>query len=280
MTFVLSQMRGFNARKRAATQPAFSDVVLLMPLDIAVANNTADISNSPLTFTLADFSLTGGFTTVLGADTLFGELTTDFMSGSGFVWGGNSYNENHFNFAAFSPSKLDLIGKNWCIEGHFKLESADGNDCGGWIINCGGLGRNLGNGWSGNYDLGMYGVGVDFSGVLRYSQGAANAGSSKQTLSSSAVTKDVYHHFAVSMADISGTPTIRVFIDGTKHTQATQTVAMSGAPSYFVVGGLWNQATPNTGYPFRGKLANLRITANNPVYIEDFYPPTAPHPTS
>lgn len=258
--------------------PVGSNVVLLMPLsDSPAALATADKSASALNFTLGDLS-PGAFTTAISSDTLFGALTTQFMGGVGYVQP-TSFNESHFNFAANSPAKLTLPTADWTMDAHFLLDVADGANSGGWIFNCGGLGYALANppDYSQNYSTGMYGLFIGPDGTPRYGQGPVGSGA-KQRLTGTTTAAGQYHHVRIVRYNTSTTPRLALAINGAFVVDTLQTVDMSGSPSFFVVGGLWNQSTPGPAYTFRGKLANVRIVKNEALTTTDFSPPSAPYP--
>lgn len=270
-----------------AGTPASGDVLFLAPLSDSPLNRvTADKSPSLRDMALSDFTYGSTFyghslTTAISADTLFGALTTLFSGGT--MWTTNSYDENHFNLAASIGTAFDALKtSNYTFDAHAKIASVDNtNSRGGWVLNCGGLGYALSsppNFMSGGGNAkGMFSMYIDGadSNRLWVSQGTVSG--AQQDFNGGLLTADVYNHIRVCRTGMPGSPVITVYVNGQSVVSAAQTQAMAGTPSFFHVGGLWNQSTPGPSFPFRGHLANVRI-CKVALCTGNFTPPFAPYP--
>lgn len=272
-----------------AQNPAFADVLFLAPLSQSpIVVTTADKSQNALSMALSNLTYSSAFyghsqTTAISGTTLFGAAMTQFSGGT--MWTTNSYDPNHFNFVAAWPAHLNVLktAVDFTMEYHVKVASADNaNSRGGFVMTGGSLGYALDanpNFPSGGYAKGMFSLYVDGAdgNKLYYGQGAADAAGNRDIVNGGTMTSDVTHHIAIVRTLSATTPTLTMWKDGQQVAQIAQTRAMTGTPSFFTVGGVYNGSTPGPSYPFRGLLSNVRISLGA-LYTAPFTPPQAPYP--
>jgi len=94
------------------------------------------------------------------------------------------------------------------------------------------------------------------------------------------LTKNTWHHVAVTRATESGNLKFRLFVDGVMHGSGTQnnSTVRSGTGDFLI--GTANENYDGTGGQWNGYISNLRLTVGQAIYTANFTPSTEPLTTT
>ncbi len=94
------------------------------------------------------------------------------------------------------------------------------------------------------------------------------------------LTKNTWHHVAVTRATESGNLKFRVFVDGVMYGTGTQQNATtrSGTGDFLI--GTHQENADGTGGQWKGYISNLRLTVGQAIYTANFTPSTEPLTTT